>query len=162
MKCDACGAPVENGRCTYCGKEFPEVVPSENGDSSTGKSRKKEEKTAEPQKIVIENNYYYSDAPEGKQGGGKQKVQNRPYVKPSRGKALMLWFVAVVLFFEAVILIFGGSLLLFALFSLLLAAMACPLVTKLTWNVPKLQFYYRHKKIIVIIVVILWVLSMGV
>ena len=23
MKCDACGAPVENGRCTYCGKVFP-------------------------------------------------------------------------------------------------------------------------------------------
>lgn len=23
MKCDACGAPVEDGRCTYCGKVFP-------------------------------------------------------------------------------------------------------------------------------------------
>lgn len=23
MKCDACGAPVENGKCTYCGKMFP-------------------------------------------------------------------------------------------------------------------------------------------
>jgi flagellar basal body-associated protein FliL len=22
MKCDACGAPVENGKCTYCGKTF--------------------------------------------------------------------------------------------------------------------------------------------
>lgn len=22
MKCDSCGAPVENGKCTYCGKEF--------------------------------------------------------------------------------------------------------------------------------------------
>ena len=22
MKCDACGAPVENGKCTYCGKVF--------------------------------------------------------------------------------------------------------------------------------------------
>lgn len=22
MKCDSCGAPVENGTCTYCGKEF--------------------------------------------------------------------------------------------------------------------------------------------
>ena len=22
MKCDACGAPVENGKCTYCGKSF--------------------------------------------------------------------------------------------------------------------------------------------
>lgn len=23
MKCNACGAPVENGVCTYCGKKFP-------------------------------------------------------------------------------------------------------------------------------------------
>ena len=23
MKCDACGAPIENGVCTYCGKKFP-------------------------------------------------------------------------------------------------------------------------------------------
>lgn len=23
MKCDVCGAPVENGVCTYCGKKFP-------------------------------------------------------------------------------------------------------------------------------------------
>ncbi len=22
MKCDVCGAPVENGKCTYCGKIF--------------------------------------------------------------------------------------------------------------------------------------------
>lgn len=22
MKCDSCGAPVENGKCTYCGKVF--------------------------------------------------------------------------------------------------------------------------------------------
>lgn len=30
MKCDACGAPVENGKCTYCGKVFPNVQPNEN------------------------------------------------------------------------------------------------------------------------------------
>jgi len=27
MKCDNCGAPVENGRCTQCGKLFPDVPP---------------------------------------------------------------------------------------------------------------------------------------
>jgi len=27
MKCDNCGAPVENGRCTQCGKLFPAVPP---------------------------------------------------------------------------------------------------------------------------------------
>ena len=161
MKCDACGAPVENGRCTYCGKEFPEVVSTDIETSSSGKSGKKKAKASEPQKIVIENNYYYSDAPAGKQGGGNQKVQNRPYVKPSTKKAVVLWIVAIYLLL-ATVGFAGLGRLLVALFSLLLAAMACPLVTKLTWNVPKLQFYYRHKKIIVIVVVILWVLSMGV
>ena len=32
MKCDACGAPVENGKCTYCGKTFnSEPKTSNNG-----------------------------------------------------------------------------------------------------------------------------------
>lgn len=26
MKCDSCGAPVENGKCTYCGKSFEETA----------------------------------------------------------------------------------------------------------------------------------------
>lgn len=29
MKCDACGAPVENGKCTYCGKTFDDNQPKE-------------------------------------------------------------------------------------------------------------------------------------
>lgn len=28
MKCDACGAPVQNGKCTYCGKAFGSAVSS--------------------------------------------------------------------------------------------------------------------------------------
>ena len=32
MKCDACGAPVENGVCTYCGKKFA-VESSNSADS---------------------------------------------------------------------------------------------------------------------------------
>lgn len=32
MKCDACGAPVENGKCTYCGKEFKQTERSENNN----------------------------------------------------------------------------------------------------------------------------------
>ena len=28
MKCDSCGAPVENGKCTYCGKEFAQPQSS--------------------------------------------------------------------------------------------------------------------------------------
>ena len=30
MKCDSCGAPVENGKCTYCGKTFAETQPNTN------------------------------------------------------------------------------------------------------------------------------------
>lgn len=30
MKCDECGAPIENGRCTNCGKRFVNQPPAEN------------------------------------------------------------------------------------------------------------------------------------
>lgn len=30
MKCDSCGAPVENGKCTYCGKVFFDELKAEN------------------------------------------------------------------------------------------------------------------------------------
>lgn len=44
MKCDACGAPVENGVCTYCGKEFHE------NHIEHEKQEKSEDK---PQKVVV-------------------------------------------------------------------------------------------------------------
>lgn len=44
MKCDACGAPVENGVCTYCGKEFPE---------ESVKVVEKEEAPKQPQKVIV-------------------------------------------------------------------------------------------------------------
>ena len=34
MKCDSCGAPVENGKCTYCGKTFYEQ-PQRNINNNT-------------------------------------------------------------------------------------------------------------------------------
>ena len=38
-KCDSCGAPVENGRCTYCGKMFTDhnAVPSQQAAPSEEK-----------------------------------------------------------------------------------------------------------------------------
>lgn len=44
MKCDACGAPVENGVCTYCGKEFHE---------ESVKVEEKAEAPKEPQKVIV-------------------------------------------------------------------------------------------------------------
>lgn len=48
MKCDACGAPVENGVCTYCGKEFHEKP--ENKEPEEQKTVPEKEK---PQKVVV-------------------------------------------------------------------------------------------------------------
>lgn len=31
MKCDSCGAPVENGKCTYCGKTFDNIKDDDKG-----------------------------------------------------------------------------------------------------------------------------------
>ena len=48
MKCDACGAPVENGVCTYCGKEFhEEPVRKESEEQKTVPEK------AKPQKVVV-------------------------------------------------------------------------------------------------------------
>ena len=48
MKCDACGAPVENGVCTYCGKEFHEE-PVKKGPEV----KKTAPEKAKPQKVVV-------------------------------------------------------------------------------------------------------------
>lgn len=50
MKCDACGAPVENGVCTYCGKEFPQ---SDAKKDVNKEEEKKENKQRQPQKVVV-------------------------------------------------------------------------------------------------------------
>lgn len=34
MKCDSCGAPVENGKCTYCGKTFIEPQKATNANQN--------------------------------------------------------------------------------------------------------------------------------
>ena len=56
MKCDACGAPVENGVCTYCGKKFtvessnsaesvaPGTIPQGNGSQGTYDATPKKQK----------------------------------------------------------------------------------------------------------------------
>ena len=57
MKCDACGAPIENGVCTYCGKKFPlneaaqQTSPTEDSETTTFKATIRfEESDTEPQK----------------------------------------------------------------------------------------------------------------
>lgn len=45
MKCDSCGAPVENGVCTYCGKVFPEK-PVEDVKPKTVEKQ-------QPQKVIV-------------------------------------------------------------------------------------------------------------
>lgn len=58
MKCDACGAPVENGKCTYCGKTFIDIEnPANAGNGKT---------TVINQYNVINQNNQYRDSREKK------------------------------------------------------------------------------------------------
>ncbi len=57
MKCDSCGAPVENGKCTYCGKEFP----VQQGAEKTEKS--------------ADSAYVYGNAEPGKDPGKPNKKE---------------------------------------------------------------------------------------
>ena len=52
MKCDACGAPVENGRCTYCGKSF--IKDEFEYDSAPSRNRSRESQ----QTTTVVNNVY--------------------------------------------------------------------------------------------------------
>jgi len=38
MKCDSCGAPIENGKCSYCGKVFEEKKVNFTNVQSTNPS----------------------------------------------------------------------------------------------------------------------------
>ncbi len=92
MKCDACGAPVENGVCTYCGKKFP-VTP----DPSVG---------AVPQGSVM-TNVYIQEEPVKKKGMincatcGKPISKNAktcPYCGAKVKKPIYKrpWFIAII------------------------------------------------------------------
>lgn len=47
MKCNSCGAPVENGKCTYCGKVFT-IVEDENA-------------RMQPKRNVVQKNPFYKE-----------------------------------------------------------------------------------------------------
>lgn len=54
MKCDACGAPVENGKCTYCGKVFAEAQPKEiRIEATSSASVAPTNKKGNPKKLTV-------------------------------------------------------------------------------------------------------------
>jgi len=91
MKCDACGAPVENGVCTYCGKKF--AVESSNSAESV------------PQGTVPQG--HYDATPKKKKGMTTCKscgaqiaasAKTCPYCGAKNKKPIYKrgWFIAVV------------------------------------------------------------------
>ncbi len=79
--------------------------------------------------------------------------------------SVILWIVAVILLLLSIssfsmmatgsFNFFGGIIL------LVLAVMACPLVTEMTKDNTSLEFYYQHKKVFVLGFILLWFILAG-
>ena len=64
MKCDACGGPVVNGKCTYCGKEFPQITPETTSANSGNSQQQPEPRVIEKEKIVYVDRPVVQQEPE--------------------------------------------------------------------------------------------------
>ena len=87
-----------------------------------------------------------------------QKMQGTAKTAASVLKTVLLWIVAVFLILYAVgaFSIGGIKYVLSGIVSLLLAVLCCPLITKKVKSIPKVAQYYGIKKIITIVLVILF------
>lgn len=87
-----------------------------------------------------------------------QKMQGTAKTAASVLKTVLLWIVAVFLILYAVgaFSIGGIKYVLSGIDSLLLAVLCCPLITKKVKSIPKVAQYYGIKKIITIVLVILF------
>lgn len=87
-----------------------------------------------------------------------QKMQGTAITAASVLKTVLLWIVAVFLILYAVgaFSIGGIKYVLSGIDSLLLAVLCCPLITKKVKSIPKVAQYYGIKKIITIVLVILF------
>lgn len=83
MKCDSCGAPIENGKCTYCGKIFTETpktnVPYQNNT------------------YVHINNY----------PGQKNPV--KPQKKKKSGCGTILWIFIILMIIGGIVSLFSSG-----------------------------------------------------
>lgn len=55
MKCNECGAPVENGKCVYCGKDFPVNNTSNYNQYPNYQQNTNYANNMQPQNIIINN-----------------------------------------------------------------------------------------------------------
>lgn len=88
MKCDACGGPVVNGKCTYCGKEFPQITPETTSANSGNSQQQPEPRVIEKEKIV------YVDRPVVQQEPEPQKKKKE---KKKRGCCGTILWVVIIL-----------------------------------------------------------------
>jgi len=62
-KCNACGGPIENGKCSYCGTAAPAVeqVSNQPENSPSGSQQHNPQQYFPPNQTVVNNNYTYTD-----------------------------------------------------------------------------------------------------
>ncbi len=98
MKCDACGGPIVDGKCTYCGKEFPQITPetANRQAAQTDSKPEPEPRVVEKEKIV------YVDRP---------VVQSEPKKKEKKHGCCgtILWGIIILGVIGFVFYNFGGG-----------------------------------------------------
>lgn len=91
----------------------------------------------------------------------KEKIQNTKNTSASIIKKVILWAMTVFCLFIAIPSICGalqGILgILSGIIMLILAIMACPFITKKTIQIEKLQMYYKYKKVLVAVLVVIYI-----
>ncbi len=73
MKCESCGAPVENGKCTYCGRDYSIPVPNTQQSNASNKYVKPASTNTDPAGKSNKYRYTYSGTspkPKKKSGCG--------------------------------------------------------------------------------------------
>ncbi len=131
-------------------KEYLEYLQEED----TKRENLKADKKRKQREIVLEEN----KKPDRE--FHEESVESKVYSATSIIKTIILWVITGFCLFIAIPSICGALEGILGFFSgvvmLILAMMACPVITKKTLQIDGLQIYYRYKKVIVAVLVIVY------
>ncbi len=99
------------------------------------------------------------EAEEARKAEKTQKARNTAKTAGSIFKTVVLWAACIILLFLGIVFILNLPDIFYFLsgiICLLLAAMACPLITSGTRDIPALSKYYQYKIAIVVVLIILF------
>ncbi len=112
-----------------------------------------EEKAKEKARLDAEQ-----EAEEERKAEKARKTQSTARTAASVFKNVVLWIVCILLFVVGIAYISTGFNIFYILsgiIALVLAAMACPLITSKTKEIPALKGYYRMKSLAVVLLIVL-------